>query len=235
MKESPSAEMTQPSIFSRLRLSYGLGAKLICVELVIVLLLALELRSEEPLGEYSILEMSQLVILLAASIISFFAFAYGRFAVPIKRLFLVLALVLLVLMIRELSFGRVFYHDGLTPMSSEMKLFYKAKWPVQLLRWGTVFLLLIALGVLIREKLYLRLFLLLPKIKIYVLDWLIISVTVLGSYLSEKEWHMQNLEEFFEFLLYLALANLSLRYALNKNEDWGRSSSDRAVAGSLSS
>jgi hypothetical protein len=156
--------------------------------------------------ENGLLENIQMLILL-------FCFIAALRAKTNKKFFIFLALVITILMLREINCGRTIFF----PVPGEENNFYSWKD----IKYGYLAHPLYGLYMIsvafyfIKNKLYLVLWNLLTKIKLPVYNILFLGIGFVLSMYAEKHTHNFVFEEMAELLMYASLAGIIYLYAHN--------------------
>jgi len=158
--------------------------------------------------ENSLLEWSQVVILIVGLILNY---TWWREAKSIPQnirnaRFLLWALPLWLLIIaRELSWGRVFYPQGFDAVDGPYFL------PLSQLPYGPIvyplltIIIVVWLYVVVKDRLYKIPYELLRKHRFPVAEFIIVALAVIDADIGEQKLHLKNMEEFDECLAYLGL------------------------------
>lgn len=205
----------------RYPLTYGIGTPLLLMEIILLTGMLVSCDFSIPIEEQSPVENAQVFVLLAASAVSFWAYARSSLELTVRQLFLIAACLLFVAAARELSFGRVLYLDAEHPVSVEVFRSYRYKLPCILLRGLSYSLVGFTVIYFLRQKLFRALPNLLNKMKIYVWDLMLLHIFIAMSVIGEKIMHNANIEEMCELITYLTVFNVCWRYARNTHEEWG--------------
>lgn len=202
----------------------GLSPKLFIGELLFFLLMVAILYVNPTVTESSYLENVQVVVLFVGMVISLHAYARGNCPDLARPFFLLLFLLLMFCLIRELSYGRVFYYDESYAVTPEMKRYYKSLPLVRGLRALAYGALVMMPLYFLYQKLYLSVVPLLRKLKLYWLDVFCLSASLALVVYAERCLLSTALEESAELFFYLCIVNIAWKYARNQGGEWGAAS-----------
>ncbi len=197
----------------RINYSYGLPKALLALEFLLLAIIAAIFDFSVEVEEVSLIEYTQVAVLLAACALS--VWAYLKAAIPLnaRQWFLVLACLLLFAAARELNFGRVLYLVAGQPVSGDVFQSYRHKWPCMLIR-GTAYTIgSFGIIYMLWRKLLFSLPSLLQQTQIYSWDVILLFVFVVLCHVGEMGLHNGNMEEFCELVVYALAFNFCWRYA----------------------
>ncbi len=178
-------------------------------ELVIFLTIAIITFRKGMVNEYSLLEGAQILILFMSCTVLICRYRNKQIALDMRQLALCLAFFALFMLLREMSWGRIFYYNEAHPITPEEKKAIKRLPHILALRYGMPLLAIYFLYYAIRRKLYRSIL----KVKVAAIDFLLILLGITGSILFDTLIHHEVGEELFELLFYLGVFNISVSKA----------------------
>ena len=158
--------------------------------------------------ENGIIENIQMVVLLITFIFCIKAKQY-------KKLFIFMALVILLLALREVNYGRTIFF----PVPGQENMYYSwkdIKYGFLVHPFVAVYIIS-SLAYFAFNKLYFAVWEIFTKIKLPVLNISLMAIGICLGVYAEKYTHSFVFEEMAELLFYLSLSSIIYLYAFNKN------------------
>ncbi|MFI3244140.1 MAG: hypothetical protein R3Y56_07810 [Akkermansia sp.] len=199
---------------------YNMPWRLLLVELLLVLAIALTFDYSQHVVEVSAIEYAQVGVLLAASGLCVWAYFKAQIPLAARQWFLVGASLMFIAAGRELSFGRVFYMEPGQGFDGELFNIYRQYLPCRLYHGFCNVLGALTVVYILWRKLLPSIPSLWRSMKIYVWEIVVIIALLPMNELCEKVLESPNTEEFVEIVLYLLVFNLCWRYARNVGNVW---------------
>ncbi len=197
---------------------FGLKAPLWVLQLLLLLMIALHSLMDDYVAEYSILECSQLLLIFMTLLMALKGYWNRSIPVDVRRCFLLVAFVALFLLARETSWGRFFYYDESYALSADEKKMLKQLPLIKIVRYSMVILAVLAVYYATKHSLYGVIGNHVRKVKIYLIDILMIVIGVCAGIFSEEVLHNIKYEEISELVIYMAFFNLCYRYGNNLDD-----------------
>lgn len=193
--------------------SSGNSPLLLILEGILFLFLLVGMDFSAPVAESSAVECAQLALLGVSCLLCLYAYKWARIPSVMKQLYLILGLFLLFMIIREMSYGRIFYFDEHESLSAEMKLYYKGLPLIQSMK-AIAYSLLGVIGLLFClnvRGVYQGIPLILKQMKRVRFDLLCLGLAILIAVLGDNVFHLSHVEELAEYLLYCCTLNLVIK------------------------
>ncbi len=202
------------------RVYYHLGLKtpLWALQLLLLLMIVLHSLTDDYVAEYSILECSQLLLIFMTMMMALKSYWNSSIPLDVRRCFLLVAFVALVLLARETSWGRFFYYDESYALTAEEKKLLKQLPLIKIVRYSMVIFAVLAVYYAIKHSLYGVIWNQVRKVKIYLIDILMIVIGVCAGIYSEEVLHNIKYEELSELGIYIAFFNICYRYGNNLDD-----------------